>query len=353
MGQSRWLYFPAPVGLNAAVLYSVENGNNREFWVVTPSYTVKVLEIPIEVTESPSISIGNAVGDSATVSGSATNGDGGSFGSISGTLPPGTSVSFDISTTAVYTSGTGFVTARSSLTTSGQSSAGKNSAGTIFSSGSGSGSTLLFAAGSGSGVVVSQPALNVLASGSVSGDASVTHTITSISSRITPIDYDAWISATATEVFVTVRHELDTDWQHLDLVTIDSQGIVSSSTSYQIGDTVATRSANWRNNFEDFTPISGQPANSDPCYDLYENSADVNAQSNTLFYSVNRSQLVSGITLEAYLEGTAGSINVESDKITTINSGGSCSTDSTDSISIKLESRGSDTVEGIAVIPAA
>jgi hypothetical protein len=339
----------------------------REFWVKTAAADVKVHEIERTQTLLPIFSWGDSVGDSldTSASASAANLEAATDSNLNGSIffPQSTSCTLDITVTA---SGTATVNrsgfARSNRTNAAQArvnvanSSDTDSANTFISAGSSSGLALPRGRNVAIGIVLeSNPAGST---GTVTWNATVTHTIASISAFTRTNPYEAWISASGQVIYVLIKHLQETvdpddptrdSFDRLQIIELGFDGTILSSSAYLRDDTIPINALNWRDVLSNFIAIGDQLTTADSCTDLYKGNAFINLLSGNS-RSILPSQIINGQTLRQRLQTSPDTIAATlSTRPAT--SGASCTLGTAAESTVQVASPGRGTVEGITYLP--
>lgn len=319
---------------NIAVLYSILNGNTREFWVKTSKFNLKIGEFSETTTLTPTISWGNEIGSSISNSGSLSaspNENASTFisgGSI--ICPVGTLVSLSITTTAQLISGgqTRIGVVRSSMSNIPSSlvsafvptDSESGSSGVIgpnISTPTAKARTALI------GAVLSSGRNNAGFPSSISFSGTVTHTVSNIISHTRTTPYEAWLSSNKDEIFVTIKYleetllegdtatENDT-FDRVRVVRINNTGTVISNTLYSSGDAIPANADNWRDVLNNFADAGNQAPSGDACIESYKLSSNSNLFEGML-YTVNGDTLAtrSAVSGETCLLGNVSESEVK------------------------------------------
>jgi hypothetical protein len=327
---------------------------------------VKVWEIELTKTLRPIFSWGDSVGNSldTSESASAANLQGVTASNVNGSifLPQNTSCTLDVTVTASGTatgSRGGF--ARSNLTNEAQAQVS-----VANSSDTDSGNTLIGASSYGGlglprgrnvaiGINLSSPSDR---EGTISWSATVTHTIASISAFTRTNPYEAWISASEQAIYVLIKHLQETidpddttrdSFDKLQIIELDFNGAILSSSAYLRDDTIPINALNWRDVLSNFILIDDQLTAGDSCIDLYKDDAFTNLLSGNSG-SILPSQIINSQTLQQRLQTSPDTIAATL-STRTATSGASCALGTVAESTVQVPSPGRGTVEGITYLP--
>ncbi len=360
---------------SVAVLYSVVNGSNREFWVKTASTDLKIFEFTNSKTLRPIFSWGENIGDSVSISGSASTPanltgvpTGGFFDSNATVVcPSGTAATLGITASASLVSdGTNRLgNTRSTLSSLPQAAVNSSTptdteTGDTFISGSSPGGlnlgkARLFNVGI-------QMTASPFTGGAISWSGTVSHTIQQIFSYTRTTPYEAWMSATNEKIYVTIKHLNDSlqqddpltandSFDRLQIIELSRSGSIVATTAYQIGDSVPSNPLNWRDVLSNFRQVADQPASLDECIDDYKGSSSTNLL-NGEKTDIPLTQVISGQTLRVLLQTTSGSIAASLSTRTATSSGGACVLGAETLTTTQVPSPGRGRIEGIAAYPS-
>lgn len=170
--------------------------------------------------------------------------------------------------------------------------------------------------------------------------------------------YEAWISSKANRTYVIVKERQGDSsnpsgkFDSVHLATLSKAGVLAEpATIFDYQDSITVRPQNWRVNLEDYDLITDQPSTANACYDDYIDFDDVNF-SRSKFYQIDLDQPINAGTLEDVLPGSED-ITAElttrgiSDQTTTC----TLATAQTSSVTVPAIDKTDITIEGIAYLP--